>query len=280
MKFDNDNENIAWCRGCGNFGILRALKMALEELNFQNTQTVVVSGIGQASKTPQYISANYFNGLHGRPLPVAVGIKASNKNLNVVVTAGDGDVYGEGGNHFIHTIRRNPDITALVYNNMTYGLTKGQASPTSSADFITKTQPKGALNEPFEPIALAVAQNISFAARTIIVDLRATVDIIKEAISHKGFALVDILTHCPSYNKVNNFKWIKENTYYPENHDNANRIAALKLELESEKMPLGVIFKQEKTTFEENLANIEKTKMPLYQVYQAGVDFEKLKNYL
>lgn len=277
MKFDSENKNIAWCPGCGNFGILRELKRALEELELENSQTVVVSGIGQAAKTPQYIKANYFNGLHGRALPAATGIKVANKNLNVIVTSGDGDIYGEGGNHFIHTIRRNPNIALFVYNNMTYGLTKGQASPTSCPDFTSAAQPKGTLNEPFSPIGIAIAQNISFAARAIAQDENETVNIMKKAIVHKGFALVDILTQCVSFNHANNFQWIKENTYYLSDHDSSNRMLALEKELMGEKMPLGVIFRQDKVTFEENAANTHKTEVPLYQ---RRADIEKLKSYL
>lgn len=260
MKFDSENQNIAWCPGCGNFLILKALKAALEELNFSPTETVLVSGIGQAAKMPQYIRANYFNGLHGRAIPVATGIKVSNKNLKVIVTSGDGDIYGEGGNHFIHAIRRNPDITVLVSNNMIYGLTKGQCSPTSGLHHVTKTQPKGNENEPFNPVAVAIAQNISFVGRAFCQDVEQTKNLIMQAISHKGFSLVDIFQPCTTFNKINTFPWFRENTYYlDENHPTDNRIVAFEKAIETEKFALGVFYKQEKTTFEENETNKNKT---------------------
>lgn len=275
MKFDNDNKDIAWCPGCGNFGILNALKQALEITGYTNQETMIVAGIGQAAKAAQYINANSFTGLHGRALPAATGIKLSNKELKVIVTSGDGDIYGEGGNHFLHAIRRNPDITVIVFNNMIYGLTKGQASPTSQSNFIGKMQPHKNENEPFNPIAVAIAQNISFAARAFTQDVEKTRDIMLEAIEHKGFALVDVLTPCVSFNKANTYQWFKENTYYIENHDPYDRGAAIRLEFESEKFPLGVIFKQDKTVLEESEMYIKQTAEPLYR---HEVDFEKIGN--
>ena len=139
-EFDMGKIDIAWCPGCGNFGILSLLKDTLADMDVSPADLVLVSGIGQAAKTPQYLRANYFNGLHGRALPPATAIKAANPNLTVIAESGDGDMYGEGGNHFIHTIRRNPNITNVVHNNMVYGLTKGQASPTSQIGFKTPVQ--------------------------------------------------------------------------------------------------------------------------------------------
>ena len=263
MKFDNDNKDIAWCPGCGHFAILNALKKALEKTGYTNQETVLVSGIGQAAKAPQYINANYFNGLHGRAIPAATGIKASNKDLKVIVASGDGDIYGEGGNHFIHAIRRNPDITVVVFNNMVYGLTKGQASPTTELEFVTKTQPHGNQNEPFNPIAVSITQNISFAARAFAGDIEQTAEMIFQAITHKGFSLVDVLSPCVSFNKINTYGWFKQNTFYMENHDSSDKILALKTELENDKMPLGIFFKTDKVTFEESEAN--KAKAPLYK---------------
>lgn len=274
MKFDNENTDVAWCPGCGNFFIQKALKMALEELGYSNTETVLVSGIGQAAKMPQYIKANYFNGLHGRAIPAATGIKISNKNLKVIVTSGDGDIYGEGGNHFIHAIRRNPDITVLVSNNMVYGLTKGQASPTTQLGFVTKTQPKGNENEPFNPIAVAVAENISFVARSFCQDVEYTKNLLIQAISHKGFSLVDIFQPCPTFNKINTYRWFKENTYYlGEDYPTNDRMLAFEKAINTEKYALGIFYKQEKTTFEENDTNKEKTQIPLFE---RTVNIEKL----
>ena len=227
--YDMGEVDIAWCPGCGNFGILNALKEALADLEIKPEKLVMVSGIGQAAKEPHYLKCNVFNGLHGRPLPPATAIKAVNPELTVIADSGDGDVYGEGGNHFIHAIRRNPDITCLVHDNMVYGLTKGQASPTSRRGFKTPIQVEGVFAEPFNPLSVAIALDCSFAARAFISDLEKTKEILKAAVKHKGFSLVDIFQPCVSFNKVNTYQWFKANTYYLEDaHDPRDRIAALK----------------------------------------------------
>lgn len=254
MKFDNSNPNIGWCPGCGNFLILKALKQALEELNFTPQNTVLVSGIGQAAKMPQYVNANFFNGLHGRAIPVATGIKTANKELNVIVVSGDGDIYGEGGNHFIHAIRKNVDITVMVCDNMVYGLTKGQASPTSSADFKTKMQPYGVKDAPFNPISTAIAGDIAFVGRAFCQDIEQTKKLMKQAITHKGFSLLDIFQPCVTFNKVNTFPWFRENTYYMEGDmEGGDRLHAFEKAIQMDKLPLGVFYKTDKPTFEENL---------------------------
>jgi 2-oxoglutarate ferredoxin oxidoreductase subunit beta len=203
--------------------------------------------------------------LHGRALPAAIGIKAANPDLMVIAESGDGDMYGEGGNHFINTIRRNPDITNIVHDNMVYGLTKGQASPTSRRGFKTPVQVGGVINEPFNPIAVAVALDASFVARAFIGDTDATKEIIKQAVLHKGYALVDIFQPCPSFNKVNNYKWFKENTYeLEESYDPTDRLRAFEKAIETDKMPLGIIYKNEnKQVYEKSLDVYEENGEPI-----------------
>ena len=254
--FDLEEKNIdlAWCPGCGNFEILQALKRTLTELKIKPESLVVVSGIGQAAKTPQYFKTNMFNGLHGRALPVATAIKACNPQLTVIADGGDGDMYGEGGNHFLHAIRRNPNLTHIVHDNMVYGLTKGQASPTSQPGFKTPVQVNGVFLEPFNPLAVAIALNASFVARAFMGDLEQTIEILKEAISHKGYALVDIFQPCVSFNKLNTYQWFKEKTFYLKDHDYHNRLAAFEMAVQTEKLPLGIFYKHPgKETFEEGI---------------------------
>ncbi|MBN1898787.1 MAG: 2-oxoacid ferredoxin oxidoreductase [Spirochaetes bacterium] len=259
--------DMAWCPGCGNFNILNILKKALTELKIEPVELVLVSGIGQAAKIPHYLKTNLFNGLHGRSLPVATAIKAANPNLTVIAESGDGCMYGEGGNHFIHTIRRNPDITNIVHNNMVYGLTKGQASPTSQIGFHTPVQVNGVVLEPFNPLTVAIAFEASFVARCFAGDTEKTVDIVKQAIIHKGYALVDILQPCVSFNKVNTFQWFKEHIYYLDaSYDPRDKIRAFDTAGEKEKLPLGIIYQsQDKKTFEENLVAYKDNKTPLYK---------------
>jgi 2-oxoglutarate ferredoxin oxidoreductase subunit beta len=265
--YDIPGQDVAWCPGCGNYSILEALKQALGELDIRPEDLVLVSGIGQAAKTPHYLRTNLFNGLHGRALPPATGIKAANPSLTVIAESGDGDMYGEGGNHLIHTIRRNPDITNIIHNNMVYGLTKGQASPTSQAGFVTPVQAGGVHLEPFNPLAVAVALDASFVARAFCADREETVAILKKAVTHRGYALVDILQPCVTFNKVNTYKWFKENTYYlDDGHDPADRQEAFRRSVEKGKMALGVLyFNSERETFSETQAAFQKDRRPLYQ---------------
>lgn len=257
--------DIAWCPGCGNFNIRTALMAALQELDIDPALLVFASGIGQAAKMPQYINAHYFNGLHGRALPAAVAIKASNPKLTVLAEGGDGDMYGEGGNHFIHNIRRNPDITHLVHNNMVYGLTKGQASPTSQLGFITPIQIGGVINEPFNPLAVALSLGATFVARSFSGDIPKTKEIIKEALSHKGYALVDILQPCVSFNKINNFGWYKSHTYnLDETHDPGNFDQALRKAFDKEKLALGILYQSKgRPTFEEQISIYKEDTAPI-----------------
>lgn len=266
FDFENDLD-ITWCPGCGNYSILKALKSAFVELNLSREKLVIVSGIGQAAKLPQYVNANFFNGLHGRYLPAAVSIKAANPELTIVAVSGDGCTYGEGGNHFLSTIRRNPDITNIVHNNMIYGLTKGQASPTSPRGFTTPVQVTGVCLEPFNPLAVAISLGASFVARAYAGDIDRTKEIIKLAIKNKGYSLVDIFQPCVSFNKINTYQWFKEHTYYlDETYDPHNREKAMNLAFETEKYPLGLIYLNEANkTFEENLVAYKNDKRPLFQ---------------
>ncbi|MHC4646939.1 MAG: thiamine pyrophosphate-dependent enzyme [Planctomycetota bacterium] len=275
--FDMADIDIAWCPRCGNFPILKILKQALTELQIQPTNLVLVSGIGQAAKIPHYLRTNVFNGLHGRALPPATAIKAANPQLTVIAESGDGDMYGEGGNHFLHTIRRNPDITNIVHNNMVYGLTKGQASPTSRIGFKTPVQVAGVFLEPFNPLAVAIALNARFVARAFAGDADRTKEILKKAITHKGYALVDILQPCVTFNRVNTYQWFEEHCYYLEgSYSPHDRTEAFRRAVETEKLPLGIFhINTEKATFEENTGIYREDDRPLYR---REPDVEKLRN--
>ncbi|OHD54790.1 MAG: 2-oxoacid ferredoxin oxidoreductase [Spirochaetes bacterium GWF1_51_8] len=264
--YDLPGIDIAWCPGCGNFSILKTVKDTLAGLDIPQNQVVYVSGIGQAAKIPQYVNASYFNGLHGRALPVATAIKMSNPGLTVIAEGGDGDMYGEGGNHFIHTIRRNPDIAHFVHNNMVYGLTKGQASPTTPVGMKTPVQINGVTNEPFNPIAVALALDAPFIARAYSADIAQLKDILRQAILFKGYALVDILHPCVTFNKLNTYQWYKENTYYLDSsHDPSDRQKAFGIAVAGGKLALGVIYRHEgKPTLTDNLHVYRETRDPLY----------------
>lgn len=248
------DDPIAWCPGCGNFGVLNALKGALARLDLRPEQVLMVSGIGQAAKLPHYLRCNTFNGLHGRTLPVAAGARIANHDLVVIAAGGDGDGYAEGGNHFLHAMRRNLDMTYLVHNNQVYGLTKGQASPTSDPGMVTGTTPRGHFVGPERPLALAVASDCSFVARGYAGEMKHLSDLIERAIRNEGFSFVEILQPCVSFNKVNTFDWYKERVYFLEGtaHDPTDRAAAFAKALEwGEKIPLGVLYRCDRKTYEE-----------------------------
>ncbi|MDL2263940.1 thiamine pyrophosphate-dependent enzyme [Synergistaceae bacterium OttesenSCG-928-I11] len=255
-KFDYNGE-ISWCPGCGDFKILEALKLALSELALEPNEVVVVSGIGQAAKMPHYLRCHCVNGLHGRALPLATGVKASNPNLTVIAVGGDGDMYGEGGNHFLHAIRRNPNITNIVCNNMIYGLTKGQGSPTTPIGTHTSTQPGGVVNRPLNPLLLALSCGATFVARGSAADVDRTKELLKQAISHKGYALVDILQPCVSFNKTHSWQWLATAAKWieGEGRDEGDISVAMSRALESDPFPLGIIYRAEPgKTFEETQA--------------------------
>jgi 2-oxoglutarate ferredoxin oxidoreductase subunit beta len=252
----NDYQGIesAWCPGCGNFGILSAVKNALVELGLEPHQVLMVSGIGQSGKLPHYMKCNTFNSLHGRPVPPAVAAKIANPKLTVIAVSGDGDAYGEGGNHFIHAMRRNHDITYLVHNNQVYGLTKGQASPTSDTGFVTKTTPHGAPS-PVSPLALAIVTGAVFVARGFAGDVNHLTGLIKEGITCKGFSLIDILQPCVSFNHRNTYEWYRERVYKLDDkggYDPSNKAVALEKAIEwGDRIPTGVLYQNERPTFEE-----------------------------
>lgn len=251
----------AWCPGCGNFGILSAVKKALVELKIEPHQVLLVSGIGQSGKLPHYTKGNVFNSLHGRPVPPATGAKIANPELKVIAVSGDGDAYGEGGNHFLHAMRRNHDITYLVHDNQVYALTKGQASPTSDAGFITRTTPYGA-SPPVHPIALAIVTGATLVCRGYAGDTEHLASLIKTGISHKGFTLIDILQPCVSFNHQNTYNWYRERVYKVDEeagYDPTNRMQALaKAEEWGERIPIGVIYKAERPTYEEQIPALKK----------------------
>jgi 2-oxoglutarate ferredoxin oxidoreductase subunit beta len=274
---DYSGQTPAWCPGCGNFGILKAFKEAMVEMSIEPYQLTIVSGIGQAGKFPHYLKCNTFNGLHGRTLPVATAIRIANHEMLVIAVAGDGDCYGEGGNHLIHAMRRNINVKLFVHNNQIYGLTKGRASPTSMEEMVTKNQPFGVLSEQLNPIALAVALNCSFVARGFAGDLGHLKELIKSAINHNGFALVDILQPCVTFNKTNTYEWYRQRVYHIEPEYNPeDRVEAFKRALQwGEKIPIGIIYKNERPTFEERIPVIKDAPLVKHRF-----DLSKLKDTL
>lgn len=273
---DYKGRTPAWCPGCGNFSILKTFKEAVAELGLEPHQFTIVSGIGQAGKFPHYLKCNTFNGLHGRTLPVATALKLVNSGQIVIAVAGDGDCYGEGGNHLLHAMRRNINVKLFVHDNQIYGLTKGQASPTSLEGTSPKNLPYGVLSESLNPMALAVAMDCSFVARTFSGDMVHLKAMIKAAILHKGFSLVDIFQPCVSFNKVNTYEWYKQRVYHVgADYDPEHRIGAFQKALEwGDRIPLGIIYRNSRLTFDERVPLIKE--LPLVKQKQS-VDMSKME---
>jgi 2-oxoglutarate ferredoxin oxidoreductase subunit beta len=252
---DYKGQTPAWCPGCGNFGILNAFKSTLVTLGIEPHQFTIVSGIGQSGKLPHYLKCNTFNGLHGRTLPVATGIRLANHEMIVIAVAGDGDCYGEGGNHFLNAMRRNINVKLFVHNNQIYGLTKGQPSPTSMEGMVTKNQPFGVFSEQLNPMAIAVALDCSFVARGFVGDLESLKELMKASIQHKGFSLLDILQPCVTFNRINTYDWYRERVYRVEPEFNPeDRIEAFKKALEwGDRIPIGIIYRNNRPLLEERI---------------------------
>ena len=252
------DRETAWCPGCGNFPLRTALADALADMDLKPEEVTMYTGIGQAAKMPHYIKVNGFNGLHGRSLPPAVGMRVANPEMTVIVESGDGCSYGEGGNHILHNIRRNPDIIHLVHDNQIYGLTKGQASPTSVEELRTPVQTHGVNAEPLNPVQFAVGMKASFVARSSVGDREHLKAMIKEAKKHKGYALIDVFQPCVSFNKINTYQWYNKRVYKLEDHDPTDHAAAMEVAKEfGDKIPIGVIYKEEKSTFRDRIPYLE-----------------------
>jgi 2-oxoglutarate ferredoxin oxidoreductase subunit beta len=232
-----------WCPGCSNFGILAALKQALGKLGKRPHEVCLVSGIGQAAKLPHYLAANVFNGLHGRAIPAATGIVVANPTLTTIVTSGDGDLYGEGGNHLLHALRRNPNLTVVVHNNELYALTKGQASPTTPLGEKTRLQVQGVEIEPLQMLAMAILHNAPFVARGYAGEIPGLADLLAQAISQPGLSLVEVVQPCLTWG-MHPAAWYRERTApLPREHDARDREAAIRWASDPSRLWIGVLYR-------------------------------------
>lgn len=265
-EFDND-VGSQWCPGCPNFKILEAFKSAMLELKKSPHQICLVSGIGQAAKLPHYLHCNFFNGLHGRALPAATGIHAVNPHLTTMVVTGDGDGYGEGGNHFLHALRRNPDITVVVHNNEIYALTKGQASPTTPAGEKRSIQSSGVQSMPLNMPAVAIIHNCGFVARGFAGDPDHLKDLLVAAVRHRGLSYIDVIQPCITWG-TRPFSWYKDRIYrLDEDYDPADQSRALEKAMEGgEKIPIGVLFQTSERTVFGNRFRETVTRRPLSEL--------------
>lgn len=276
----NTKEIPQWCPGCGNFNILAAIKAALAKAGAETHNSVIVTGIGCSGKTSHYIRSYGFESLHGRTLPVASAVKLANRKLTVVAMGGDGDGYGIGLNHLIHTCRRNINFTYVVHDNEIYGLTTGQASPTSMKGMKTKSTPHGLIEQPIRPLALAISSDATFVARTYSGNMPHMVSVFVEAITHRGFSLVDVLQPCPSWNKINDGEWFKPRIYdlNKAGHDVTDRLKAYEKAMEDvntnyERIPIGIFYKVQRPTYDDELPQLRDSELFLHDI--SKVDMSK-----
>lgn len=266
-----------WCPGCGDFGIWMALKEALVRLGIGPDDGLIVYGIGCHGNMYDWLRTYAFEGLHGRALPVAQGAKLANHTLPVIVVSGDGDCLGEGGNHFIHAAKRNPDVTVVIHDNQVYGLTTGQASPTAEPGFVTKSTPEGVVDESINPLTIALTCGATFVARGFAGDPPGLTKLLADAIAHKGFSVVDILQPCVTFDKVHTYGWYRQRLYTLEGsgHAPSDRLEAIEKACEwGDKIPVGIFYQVQKPTSEDRepaLANGPLKDQPLMQV-----DFKEL----
>ena len=247
-----------WCPGCGNFDMLACVRQALDEL-YEPREVILVSGIGQTAKMGFSVRTNMFNGLHGRTLPLAMGMRMANRRARILVVAGDGDLFAEGGNHFIHAMRRNLDVTVLAGDNRVYGLTKGQGAPTSSHDFRAGLHKGGEGAWPVNPTALALVNGATFVARSFSGNQEELTGLIKQGMEHRGMALIDTLFPCVTFNRLNTVAWYKKRIKpVGDAHDPVDFEAAMRLAMHSEEeIPTGVYYRVERPIFTDLLEALD-----------------------
>lgn len=264
-----------WCPGCGDFGIWASIKNALVSLGWGPSEAVIVYGIGCHGHMVNFLKSYAFDGLHGRPLPVAEGIKLANKSLNVLVVAGDGDTFGEGTNHLVHAARRNHNITMIVHDNQVYGLTTGQTSPTAAKGFKTKSTPHGVMEEAINPLMIALSCGSTFVARAFSGDIPFTSQLIVEGAKHKGFAFIDVYQPCVTFNPVNTYQWFRERIYkLDQSYDKGDKKQAIAKALETEKLPIGVFYQEEREVYEEQIPQTKE--LPLVSQPLKCANFDNL----
>ncbi len=245
---------VTWCPGCGDFGVLNATYKALAEQGYDTKDVVVVSGIGCSSRFPFFVSTYGFHGVHGRAMPIATGIKLARPELEVIAFGGDGDAFAIGAGHFVHACRRNIDMCYVIMDNAVYGLTKGQYSPTAATGYVSKTTPEGSSEAGINPLMLAIASGATYVARGFSSKPKDLTKLIVDGINHKGFAVIDVYSPCPTFNKVNTFNyWKEECEPLPADHDPSDMGAAIARALQPDPLYLGLFYQKEGDSFDEKV---------------------------
>ncbi|MFV5937394.1 2-oxoacid:ferredoxin oxidoreductase subunit beta [Mammaliicoccus sciuri] len=250
FKDFRNNVKPNWCPGCGDFSVQAAIQKAAANVGLEPEEVAIITGIGCSGRLSGYVNSYGVHSIHGRSLPLAQGVKMANKDLTVIASGGDGDGFAIGMGHTVHALRRNMDMTYIVMDNQIYGLTKGQTSPSSTKGFVTKSTPKGNIEQNIAPLELAISSGATFVAQSFSSDIKELTSIIEEAINHKGFSFVNVFSPCVTYNKINTYDWFKENLTKLadiEGYDNTNKSQAMQTVLDTESMITGIIYQDKDT---------------------------------
>jgi 2-oxoglutarate ferredoxin oxidoreductase subunit beta len=263
FKDFRNNVKPNWCPGCGDFSVQAAIQKAAANVGLEPEEVAIITGIGCSGRLSGYINAYGVHGIHGRSLPLAQGVKMANKDLTVIASGGDGDGYAIGMGHTIHALRRNMNMTYIVMDNQIYGLTKGQTSPSSAPGFITKSTPKGNIEQNVAPLEIAISSGATFVAQGFSSDIKGLTKMIEDAINHDGFSFVNVFSPCVTYNKVNTYDWFKENLTSIddiEDYDVTDKQKAMQNVLSYESLLKGIVYQDTKTpSYESQIAELDDT---------------------
>ncbi|HHU6750878.1 TPA: 2-oxoacid:ferredoxin oxidoreductase subunit beta [Staphylococcus pseudintermedius] len=280
FKDFRNNVKPNWCPGCGDFSVQAAIQKAAANVGLEPDEVALITGIGCSGRLSGYVNSYGVHSIHGRALPLAQGVKMANRDLTVIASGGDGDGYAIGMGHTIHALRRNMNITYIVMDNQIYGLTKGQTSPSSAPGFVTKTTPKGNIEQNVAPLELALSSGATFVAQGFSSDIKALTKIIEDAINHDGFSFVNVFSPCVTYNKINTYDWFKENLIAIdniENYDVSNKQAALQTVLEHDSLVKGIVYQDTTTpSYESQIDGLAETPLAYQDLNLTEEQFESL----
>lgn len=280
FKDFRNNVKPNWCPGCGDFSVQAAIQKAAANVGLEPEEVAIITGIGCSGRLSGYVNSYGLHSIHGRSLPLAQGVKMANKDLTVIASGGDGDGFAIGMGHTIHALRRNMDMTYIIMDNQIYGLTKGQTSPSSAKGFVTKTTPKGNIEQNIAPLELALSSGATFVAQSFSSDIKELTHIIEEAINHKGFSFVNVFSPCVTYNKINTYDWFKENLTKLadiEDYDSSNKNQATQTVMDKESMITGIIYQDKETpSYEQQLEQLDETPLVKKSLKLEENQFEEL----
>ncbi|CAD7359970.1 MULTISPECIES: 2-oxoacid:ferredoxin oxidoreductase subunit beta [Staphylococcus] len=273
-----NNVKPNWCPGCGDFSVQAAIQKAAANVGLEPDEVALITGIGCSGRLSGYVNSYGVHSIHGRALPLAQGVKMANRDLTVIASGGDGDGYAIGMGHTIHALRRNMNITYIVMDNQIYGLTKGQTSPSSAPGFVTKTTPKGNIEQNVAPLELALSSGATFVAQGFSSDIKALTKMIEDAINHDGFSFVNVFSPCVTYNKVNTYDWFKENLTAIEDiegYDVTDKQGAIQTVLQHDSLIKGIVYQDTETpSYESQIEALGDTPLAKHDLSLSEAQFE------